>query len=234
MSDIQRWLYQSIAAGMGEASGIFSLLSVLAIAMAFGSVHALMPGHGKSVLVSYHLGSETRTSEGLLNGILLVLTHVGSAVILVLAGIAVIRATLGQNRQTAALEVSSAVLVIAIGFWLLWKALKPHRHGETARGPALSIVTGMVPCPLTTFIMTYSVVNGIVAFGLVVVLAMATGMVVTIAGFAIGAVLARRRLASFLARSEIARLRLGQALETFGAVGVIGIGMFGLISRLPG
>lgn len=38
----------------------------------FGALHALMPGHGKTVLVSYHLGRPAKTIEGLLNGTILI------------------------------------------------------------------------------------------------------------------------------------------------------------------
>jgi nickel/cobalt transporter (NicO) family protein len=232
--DIQRWLYEHIAAGMGEASGVAPMIGVLAIALLFGSLHALMPGHGKSVLVSYHLGTKTRMLEGWLNGSLLVLVHVGSAVVLVLAGITVIRASLGRSRETAALEIASAALIGAIGVWLLWRALRPHRHERLSSGRVLALATGLVPCPLTTFIMTYAVVNENVVLGLIVVLAMAIGMVATIGGFAAAAALARERFAAFLERSRSTRLRVGQALEILGALGIIAIGMWPLAARLLG
>jgi len=44
-----------------------------------------MPGHGKTVLLSYYLGQPSKMREGLVAGVILTLTHVGTAVLLVLA-----------------------------------------------------------------------------------------------------------------------------------------------------
>ena len=40
------------------------LVTAKSFAVLFGMVHALMPGHGKSVLVSYHLGRPGRLAHG--------------------------------------------------------------------------------------------------------------------------------------------------------------------------
>ena len=61
----------------------------MAAAVLFGAVHALMPGHGKTVLVSYHLGQPAKVPESIANAAILALTHVGLALVLVLAGFAV-------------------------------------------------------------------------------------------------------------------------------------------------
>lgn len=89
---IQHWLYSGMASGLGDvASGdTRAILTAMAAAVLFGAVHALMPGHGKTVLVSYHLGQPGRLREGIANGAILTLTHVGLALILVLFGFAVI------------------------------------------------------------------------------------------------------------------------------------------------
>jgi ABC-type nickel/cobalt efflux system permease component RcnA len=227
---VQRWLYQGMASGMKEAGDLDSLLALLALAFAFGAIHALMPGHGKTVLVSYHLGRAGRVTDGLVNGTLLVLTHVGSAVILVLAGITIIRRTLGPSDQANAVEIVSSALILIVGLWLLWRAARPHRHDQ-ASGPMLAFVTGLVPCPLTTFVMSYSVVNDRIALGLIVVSTMAIGMVATIGGFAATAILARSRLVGFLERSETWRRWTAQALEFLGAAGIVALGAWGLIHR---
>lgn len=231
MSEIQRWLYQGMAGGMKEAGGLDGILALLGLAFLFGAIHASMPGHGKSVLVSYHLSRPGRPANGIFNGIfngfLLVLTHVGSAIVLVLVGMAIIRTTIGPSRQTQTLEIASSVLVLTIGLWLLWRSLRPHRD-HRGSGPVLAVVTGLVPCPLTTFVMTYSVMNGILALGLIVVTAMAFGMVVTIGGVAALSVIAGARLAGMAQRSERWRARVGKAIEIAGAVGIVAIGVAGL------
>jgi nickel/cobalt exporter len=63
--DVQHWLYSGMASGLGQvASGNFrAIFGVVAAAVLFGAIHALMPGHGKTVLVSYHLGQQARLRD---------------------------------------------------------------------------------------------------------------------------------------------------------------------------
>src|SRR4051812_11140882 len=61
-----------------------ALLAVLPLGMAFGAVHALTPGHGKTVLASYLVGSRLALLRGLGVAAALAVTHVGSAVVLAL------------------------------------------------------------------------------------------------------------------------------------------------------
>ena len=83
--EVQRWLYGGMAEGLYSTTDLRALPSLIALAFLFGVIHAFMPGHGKAVLVSYHLGWPGRWKEGVATGTLLALTHVGSAVLLVLA-----------------------------------------------------------------------------------------------------------------------------------------------------
>ena len=125
-------------------------------AFVFGMVHALMPGHGKSVLVSYHLGRPSRKIEGVTTGTLLALTHVGLAVVLVMAGIAVISRSFAQGGRAPEFDESSAALIVLIGVYLVYRAICPLPHTHHRDGRTLAMATGFVPCPLTTFILTYA------------------------------------------------------------------------------
>jgi ABC-type nickel/cobalt efflux system permease component RcnA len=114
------------------------------------AAHALMPGHGKSVLVSYYLGRPSRIMHGVVSSSILVLTHVGMAVLLVVAGIAVIQRTLAGAGRAPYWEAISSALIIAIGIWLLTQALRGHHHGDAPSTRFLPLAAGFVPCPLTT------------------------------------------------------------------------------------
>jgi ABC-type nickel/cobalt efflux system permease component RcnA len=118
----------------------------------------------------------------------------------------------------------------ARGVLLLWRALRSPQHVHVRDGSALAFVTGLVPCPLTTFIMTYALVRGVLVLGLVVTAAMAAGMVVTIGGFAMATILARERCV-LPARTESWRSGLGKALEIIGAIAVLVLGALPLIHQ---
>jgi ABC-type nickel/cobalt efflux system permease component RcnA len=235
LGDIQGWLYGGASAELRHLAagfGVLKLLAAMSLAALFGMVHALMPGHGKTVIVSYYLGRPAGLLGSILTSAILVATHVGSAVILVLAGFLVIRRTIGGAGRAPAFEVASAVLVMAIGCWLLLRAWHWHEHAHaTADGRVLAFVTGLVPCPLTTFIMVYAAAQGIVAAGLLVTAGLALGMIVTIAAFAVAAVLLHDRVMAFAQRTEDLRRRLGQALEMVSAVAIIVFGAWLLAAR---
>src|SRR5271166_6431790 len=111
--DIQRWLYSEMAADLGQVAT--GNLSTLALALAFGAIHAFMPGHGKTVLLSYYLGRPARIRQGLVAGVMLALTHVGMAVVLVLAAVAVISRAFASGGRTPAFEAASSVMIALIG-----------------------------------------------------------------------------------------------------------------------
>lgn len=234
LGDLQGWLYggaraelRDLAAGVGP----LKLVAAMSLAALFGMVHALMPGHGKTVIVSYYLGRPAQPLGSVLTSAILVLTHVGSAVVLVLAGILVIRGTIGGAGRAPAFEATSALLVMAIGGWLLLRALRPHEHDHVQDGRVLAFVTGLVPCPLTTFIMVYAVAQGMVVAGLLVSAGLALGMIVTIAAFAIVAILLHDRLIAFFERSEHLRRSVGQGLEVASAAAIVLFGAWLLVAR---
>jgi len=235
VGDIQHWLYGGVSAQLKALSAGFdiaNLLTAMAIASAFGMIHALMPGHGKAVIVSYYLGRPGQILGGVMTSAVLALTHVGSAVILVLAGFIVIRSTIGGVGRAPAFETVSAAMIIATGLWLLIKSLRGHEHGPpVSGGRALAVVTGLVPCPLTTFIMVYATAQGIVLTGLVVTIGMALGMTATIASFAIAAVLLRERVVLLFERSEYVRKLLSHGLELASALAIIMLGTWLLVAR---
>jgi nickel/cobalt exporter len=225
---IQHWLYGGMASGLSEvaAGDLRAILAAMAAAVLFGAVHALMPGHGKTVLVSYHLGQPAKLREGVANGAILALTHVGLALFLVLAGFAVISKAFAYGGRTPQFETASGVLITLIGAFLLWRSLKSDHHAHTQDGKTLAFVTGMIPCPLTTFIMSYALARGMLAAGLAVTAAMTVGMIATIGGIALAAAFARDRFMGLLERTESWRHRVGTVLELGGSVMVLVFGIW--------
>lgn len=232
ISDAQRALYASAvgALKMLQDGGTEALPPLAAAAFAFGMLHALLPGHGKAVLASYY-AADGNWRGALGSTLLLISTHVGSAVALVLSGYAILKHTLGGAGRAPALELASQVLIILIGGWLLWRALRrrPHGHGQSA--PLLAVATGLVPCPLTTFIMTYAVVHGAVKWGLLLSGLFTAGMIVMVAIFPLAAVVARTKLVPVMAQTETIRSRVELGLETSAAIALMALGAWPLLGR---
>jgi nickel/cobalt transporter (NicO) family protein len=234
MLEIQKWLFSSATAELRNFTSGASALSVLAamaVAMLFGFVHALMPGHGKVALVSYYLAHPARLATGIGTSAVLVATHVGSAVILVLAGLTVIRATLGGVGRAPALETASAVSVIVVGIWLLVRSVRHDHTHLTQNAGFVAVATGLVPCPLTTFIMVYSVANGIMVAGLLITAAMAMGMIATIFIFVGCTMILRERALRFFERTALLRERVGRSLEIISSLVIVAFGLWLFATR---
>src|SRR5215211_9367626 len=92
--DLQRWLYTGAIEALNALpnAGAAGAPTLVAAAFGFGMLHALLPGHGKSVLASYY-AADGRWRGALGSSLLLILTDVGSAVALVLSGYAILRHT---------------------------------------------------------------------------------------------------------------------------------------------
>jgi nickel/cobalt exporter len=224
--ELQRWLYANAIGELNalRTTGLAGLPSLVAAALCFGMLHALLPGHGKSVLTAYYAG-DGRWRGALASSAILTVTHVGSAIVLVMTGFAVLQRTIGGAGRAPGLEHASHVLILLTGLWLLFRALRPHAHDSEKSGFALAFVTGMIPCPLTTFIMTYAIVHGAVGAGLVLSGTFAAGMIVTVAAFPLLAVVLRTRaLPAALAFSPRWRHGAARTLEIAAALAITAIG----------
>lgn len=164
----------------------------------------------------------------MVTSIIVIITHVGSAILIVLAGFEIMKRTLGGAGRAPQLEGLSHILVAMIGLWLLWRALRPHRHDISSQsGPALAFVAGLIPCPLTTFIMTYAVTKGVILAGLLLSGAFALGMIVTVSTFPLLAVVMRTKGLSWLPETRAHRAM--RALEIISALAIAALGFWPFI-----
>ena len=104
----------------GPSLDVAGLALALAIAVGLGILHALSPGHGKTIMAAYLLGSRgtVRTAVGL--GLVVAFSHTAGVLALALL-------TLGASnlvpveRLYPVLGFVSGVIVIGLGAWLLWQ-----------------------------------------------------------------------------------------------------------------
>jgi nickel/cobalt exporter len=190
---VQGWIRGSIASDMNAFAATrdwASLALILPLGIVFGAIHALTPGHGKTVLATYLVGSRFAILQAFGVAGVLALTHVGSAVLIALTAAPVITRTLGRAGQAPTLEALSRGLLGLIGLWFIVRAYKVggHAHRE---GLAVGVIAGLVPCPLTLFAMFLSLTRGVPEAGLTFALAMFLGVGLTLVSVAGLAVLAR-------------------------------------------
>lgn len=90
---------------------------LLMLAGFFGAVHALTPGHGKTLVAAYLVGEHGTVWHALILGLVTTLTHTGA--VLALAGILLI---IDPDRLPN-LELFGGFLVAGMGLWLLLRRL---------------------------------------------------------------------------------------------------------------
>ena len=123
------------------------------------------------------------------------------------------------------------VSVTAVGIWLLVRSVRQDHSHLAHNAGFLAFATGLVPCPLTTFIMIYSVANGILIAGLLITAAMAIGMIATILIFVGCTIVLRERALQFFERTTFARERIGRTLEIVSALMIVAFGLWLFATR---
>ena len=126
--DFQRRANAEIATHMnaierGDDLGAFVL--GLAIAFAYGVIHAFGPGHGKFVIVSYFLGREVRVARGVVMAAQVAIVHVIAAVIIVWLADTVLRAGFGIGlSEVPGVRAASFLIIVGIGVYMLYQAVR--------------------------------------------------------------------------------------------------------------
>src|SRR3954452_19631306 len=95
------------------------VLLFLASSFWAGAAHAATPGHGKSIAAAYIVGARGKPIDALILGIFVTLSHTSGIVFVgVLASFG--STWLRPQRIETYLAVVVGILVIALGFWMLW------------------------------------------------------------------------------------------------------------------
>lgn len=99
-------------------------------AIALGALHAFEPGHGKTLIAAYMIGTRGRAWDGLLLGAVVTITHTFSVILL-----GIIAKILSKTYSDAILHdwlgLVSAVIILAVGIWMLRQRLSgrsTHQH----------------------------------------------------------------------------------------------------------
>jgi ABC-type nickel/cobalt efflux system permease component RcnA len=228
------------------------------LAFAYGVLHTLGPGHGKVVVASYFLSRDAQIMRGFLMGLQIAVFHVLSAAVMVALADLVLRQAFGSApAEVAGVRLASYGLIALIGCSMLVQAVRrsrlrragiavvdeccghghPHRHGpsgtrpgagEQAREGALSLAVGLVPCTGAVLILLYAISNDILFAGVLLVLAIAAGMALTMGALGVLSIVARNIVAARVEAGGNGPGRFAIAMDYAGAVAItaLGAGLF--------
>ena len=97
----------------------FFLLLGLLVAAVLGALHALTPGHGKTLVTAYLVGTEGRPRDAFALGGVITATHTGSVVALGVGTLLVARLWT-PYRLLPWIECGTSAVIIIVGVWLAW------------------------------------------------------------------------------------------------------------------
>ena len=147
-------------------------------AFLFGIIHAMEPGHGKSLVATFVLSTNTnKTKDAFLIGLIASITHTASVYLIGYLGLQFLK-FISPIDSEVFISFTASIIIFLIGFWLMWdRIINPLFHHEhehhcsvhdvvTKKLKASSILligltAGLVPCSggLAVF-MTATAVGG--------------------------------------------------------------------------
>ncbi|MGH6981174.1 MAG: nickel/cobalt transporter [Stellaceae bacterium] len=220
----------------GGSRGALAL--ILCLAFLYGVLHAIGPGHGKSVVASYFVTHRARWTSGILMGSLISLIQGVSVVVLVGILAVVLQAKQVQilNRGTL-VELVSYGLIAVIGVWMFYRAATgklhahadhdhdghAHDHHHHKLDPRLILATGLTPCASAIIILLFALANHAFGLGVIAVAVLTVGMAVTISTIGVATVLGRRALLAVIDKAGMETHRLERGLAMAAAVVIVGV-----------
>lgn len=190
--------------------------AVAAAAFLMGGVHALSPGHGKTLVAAYLVGSRGSLRHAALLGVSVTVTHTISVFALGFVTLFLSRYVLPQEFARL-LQIASGLSIVIFGAWLLHKRLRArreahhhhhhhnHRHdGDLRLGALLALGAGggLSPCPSALVLMLSAISLGKAALGVVLLVSFSAGLAAVLIAIGAAVLYARR-----LAPPELPRLR---------------------------
>jgi ABC-type nickel/cobalt efflux system permease component RcnA len=232
----QRDIYLAFAEhirAFAEGGSFTAFLAFLPIGIAFGSVHAMTPGHSKALLATYLAGSSAGLWRALLTSMVLALTHVFMSVAIVLLSLPLVNIMFGGSGpgSSPVLENLSRGLLGLIGGWMVWRAFYGHSHShyDQREGIAVGIMAGLIPCPLTLFIMNFAALHQVVAVGVLFAISMMMGIALTLGAVAVAAVLFRDQIARLLATRPMLLQYTSKSLEALAGIVLVLVAVVELV-----
>jgi nickel/cobalt transporter (NicO) family protein len=216
------------------------LLWALVLAMGFGAVHALLPGHGKTIMAASLAGAGGRARQAVQIGAAVAFMH--TATVLILGVLVTTLLRFAPERVYPWLTLATGLLVLGLGGAMFvsrarTSVVRPrdehaHDHGHTHGWPlpdrplsrrglaTVALAGGILPSPTALVILVSTIgVQHRAAFGLALVLAFSVGLAAALVGVGLLAL----RIRTFTFRRVSGRFVQLVPLVSAGVVLCVGV-----------
>lgn len=197
---------QSLFKSIKDETNPLTYITLLLFAYLYGFIHALGPGHGKTLVASYFLSNERSYTKALSVSLAIGVVHTFSAFLLTLIIYFGVNTFLSQFMQDSVYLTTkiSALIIISIALYLLYTKYRAYKRLKEAQNApkfsfttkphvatcscssckvdanttdaALIISAGIIPCPGTTTIFIFAISLGLYYAGFLAAIVMSLGM----------------------------------------------------------
>jgi ABC-type nickel/cobalt efflux system permease component RcnA len=237
------------------ASGRGVLLLLLLAAFGWGALHALSPGHGKSMVAAYLVGTRGTARHAAALGATVTVAHTAGVFALGFVTLGLSQYVLPEDLYPW-LTLVSGLLVVVVGVGVLRSRVKKvhvhhdHEHGhdhghDHGHGHghdhhhehevswrsliAMGASAGLIPCPSALVVLLAALSQHQVGLGLVLITAFSLGLAATITGIGVAVVYARAQLSRLNVSS-----RAATALPAVSALVIVVVGCVLTAKAVPG
>jgi ABC-type nickel/cobalt efflux system permease component RcnA len=220
-------------------AGPGAVILVLFIAFLYGILHALGPGHRKTVVFSLYIARRAPWWEPAMTSAVLALLHGISAIIFmeIVNGIAGSVAVAADQTAIAAEGYSFLVIIIVTLFFIVKEGTEFVRSGHhhcSCRGnnkdSAVHIIpflfSGLYPCPGAILILAFCYSLGIKTFGNFCILSMSLGMVIPVMAAAYLAWGGREKIFKSLSSNEKTAEKISFGVEMGGYLFLLAVSLY--------
>ena len=214
-------------------------ITAFVLALVFGAVHIIGPGHGKVFALSYFASRDARPSAGLVYSAIVNVVDSLSALVVVMLGYVLLVAVAPAFRVDAprVLEIASYSLIVVFGIAHLISHLLPHRghnhdghnhdghaHDHAAGKPPmmLALSVGLIPCPVSTVLLVYGLVHGAFPFMLLMVAGVSIGGFVAMSAISLAVIAGRHHVMRRLSTGSAAAASTILEFVSSGAIIAVG------------
>lgn len=224
---------------------------LLAAALGWGALHALSPGHGKSMVAGYLAGARGKPRHAVALGLTVTATHTVSVFALGLVTLAASQYIVPEKLYPW-LGIVSGVMIVGIGLRVMltrfqrWRAARAgdeadhghsHDHGEapirTRELIGLGVSGGIVPCPSALVVLIAAISQHRLGLGIVLIFAFSLGLAATITAIGLVTIWGRRLFGRINPERMVFGGRMSGAIPTLSASVIVVAGILITSRAIP-